>query len=264
LRYELPSVEEIEGPAPLATPFPIVLSFALFVLVLVCFFIGVVFGYAGLEFAKGFLRGLGVPASAAPVGHGTPGSFSDSIIVGCGELGGAAVVLSLLPYLARKSLRALGYVWPSFGAIGFAAIAALATLAFEIAYGFARAALHQKPHVQAGFESYGFQSMTDAIFGVTTSCVVAPFAEETIFRGFLFNALAARVRLPFAYVLGAAAFAAMHLDLVIAPELVASGLVLTFVYRRTGSIYASMITHGLGNAAFVIPYVLKMHAKHAH
>jgi membrane protease YdiL (CAAX protease family) len=245
-------------------PFPILLSIALALLVLVGMVLGVTLGLLANEFARVFLRGLALSSSAFPKVHSGPGSSGDSIVVGCGELGGAAVVLLFLPYVAQKPLRALGYIAPSIGAIGVAVVAATADMIVTLGYGFARSAFHQSPHVQAGFASYRFGSTTDAILGAFTLCVVAPFAEETIFRGFLFNALAARMRLPFAYLIAATAFAAIHLDIVIAPALVVSGLILTFVYRRTGSIYASMITHGIGNAVFAIPYILDMHTRHAH
>ena len=91
---------------------------------------------------------------------------------------------------------------------------------------------------------------------VVLACVAAPFFEELTFRGFVFNAF--RRYLPgwAAIILGGIAFGFAHLQPgnagAIAP-LAAGGMVLAWVYYRTGSLFASMITHATFN---LVPVVL--------
>lgn len=82
-------------------------------------------------------------------------------------------------------------------------------------------------------------------------CVVAPFCEEFLFRGFIFTALRNwRGTLPAAVISGLL-FGAVHagsapaLDLV---PLAALGFGLCMLYRYTGSLYPGMAAHSLNNS----------------
>lgn len=77
--------------------------------------------------------------------------------------------------------------------------------------------------------------------------VVAPFAEEIFFRGLVFGGLAQRLPLAVAAAVSALLFALLHGIGVLAPIFVL-GLGLAYVYHRTGSLWASMVTHSLVNA----------------
>lgn len=85
--------------------------------------------------------------------------------------------------------------------------------------------------------------------------VLAPFAEEAFFRGYVFRAyLEARGWL-WAYPLSAALFALLHTNLPAAAPIFAMGLVLAWVYDRTRSIVPCAIAHGFNNAvSFVAVY----------
>jgi hypothetical protein len=83
------------------------------------------------------------------------------------------------------------------------------------------------------------------------TCVVAPIAEEILFRGFIFTALRSwRGTLPAALLTGVL-FGAVHagsapaLDLV---PLAALGVGLCLLYRRTGSLYPCFAAHSLNNS----------------
>ncbi len=87
--------------------------------------------------------------------------------------------------------------------------------------------------------------------------VVAPFSEELFFRGLIFGGLAQRMPVPLAAGISALLFALLHGIGVVAPIFVL-GLGLAYVYRRTGSLWASMCTHSLVNVTsltllFVLP-----------
>ncbi|HEX3510739.1 MAG TPA: CPBP family intramembrane glutamic endopeptidase [Solirubrobacteraceae bacterium] len=82
-------------------------------------------------------------------------------------------------------------------------------------------------------------------------CVVAPMAEEMLFRGYMFSALRNWRGTQTAAVLTGLLFGAVHagsapvLDLV---PLAVLGYGLCLLYRRTGSLYPCMAAHSLNNS----------------
>jgi membrane protease YdiL (CAAX protease family) len=88
--------------------------------------------------------------------------------------------------------------------------------------------------------------------------VVAPVAEEVFFRGVLQSALAGALRNRWlAIVLAAAAFGAVHLT---QPQavlpLIAMGLVLGYLYERTGTLAAPIAVHVLFNLKTLVWHLL--------
>ncbi len=81
--------------------------------------------------------------------------------------------------------------------------------------------------------------------------VLAPFSEEIFFRGLVFGGLAQRLPAALAAVISALLFALLHGIGVIGPIFVL-GLGLAYVYRRTGTVWASMVTHSLVNAVSLV------------
>ena len=103
---------------------------------------------------------------------------------------------------------------------------------------------------------YGESGVADVTIGFLI-VVVAPVTEEIFFRGFLFSGM--RRRLPFA---GAAAISAGVWGIFhytgpgtwgVVVQLVVFGIVLAWLYERTGSIWPTIGVHALNNAiAFAI------------
>ena len=84
-----------------------------------------------------------------------------------------------------------------------------------------------------------------------TAVVVAPVCEEIIFRGYLYG-VAKRFCGPFAAALATSlAFAAAHASLMALLPLALFGLLLAWLYERTGSIWAPIAAHACFNAATV-------------
>ena len=85
---------------------------------------------------------------------------------------------------------------------------------------------------------------------------VAPVVEEIAFRGLLFGALCKRGTSPlFATLVSALVFAAFHAEPARIGILIALGIVLGEVRRRTGSTSAAIVTHMMNNipaAAFLV------------
>lgn len=84
-------------------------------------------------------------------------------------------------------------------------------------------------------------------------CVLVPIGEEIFFRGFLYGALRARVRLPLAVGLSALIFAFVHLPAIFTflPILVL-GAVLALLYERTGTLLPGIIVHSINNAIAIL------------
>ena len=96
-----------------------------------------------------------------------------------------------------------------------------------------------------------------ALYGV----LIAPFAEEAIFRGLLYPAVKrwlgdTRQAAISSAVLVSLIFAAIHLSWTAAPGLFALALVLTYVYEKTNSLAAIVIAHATNNFLSLVPLLL--------
>lgn len=80
-----------------------------------------------------------------------------------------------------------------------------------------------------------------------SAAVVAPFAEEVLFRGFIFPGLAGRLGRVRAALASAGLFALAHLHPLTFPPLFALGVALAFLYDRFRSIWPCVIVHALTN-----------------
>jgi uncharacterized protein len=87
---------------------------------------------------------------------------------------------------------------------------------------------------------------------VVGGTVLAPVAEELVFRAGLFRFLRTRVPRWGAYALSACVFAALHFNLAGFAGLVALGVVFAAGYERTGRIATAIVAHGLFNLLAVI------------
>lgn len=86
--------------------------------------------------------------------------------------------------------------------------------------------------------------------------VVAPIAEELIFRGYLLGKLLRHVPVWLAIVLSAALFAVAHGQFNVALDTFALGIVLAFVRVKSGSVWPSVLIHAIKNAvAFYLLFV---------
>ncbi|HET6315933.1 MAG TPA: CPBP family intramembrane glutamic endopeptidase, partial [Chloroflexota bacterium] len=91
--------------------------------------------------------------------------------------------------------------------------------------------------------------------------VTAPFAEELFFRGVLFGLLRRRQPVWVAYAVSSGLFAAAHLVPArmnasqmagLAVGIFVLGMLLAWTYQHTGSLFPSMVAHGLNNATSLV------------
>ena len=79
----------------------------------------------------------------------------------------------------------------------------------------------------------------------------APLAEEVFFRGFIFSGLRGRLGFIGAAVASSLLFALLHLDPRVIVPLFVTGMLLAWVYYRTGSLWGPFVAHALQNGLAV-------------
>ena len=88
--------------------------------------------------------------------------------------------------------------------------------------------------------------------------VVAPFAEEVFFRGYLYAGLRELWGRNWALFASSLAFAVVHFTPGVLPPMLLIGLILAYTYERSGSLWPSIALHGAINAiAFVGAYLVE-------
>jgi membrane protease YdiL (CAAX protease family) len=89
--------------------------------------------------------------------------------------------------------------------------------------------------------------------------VVAPVAEETIFRGYLYGVLKRYAGGVVAALITAGMFAAMHGSLSALPPLFVLALCLTLAYEATGSLLVNIFMHSMFNLGNLLLMLWSMH-----
>ncbi len=95
-------------------------------------------------------------------------------------------------------------------------------------------------------------SLEDRLLLIGTALVIAPVAEELIFRGYIFGVLCRYVGKWWALLISAMVFAAIHAHIPSLAGLFALAITLTLVYEGTGSLWAAILMHSLFNAITVV------------
>jgi membrane protease YdiL (CAAX protease family) len=90
--------------------------------------------------------------------------------------------------------------------------------------------------------------------------VLAPFAEEFLFRGFLYRALRNGIGIAGGAIVSGLFFGALHIDaatgerLLQVVPLAVLGILLALLYEKTGTLYASIGVHATNNSIAVLAY----------
>lgn len=94
------------------------------------------------------------------------------------------------------------------------------------------------------------------VLGAFLAAILAPVAEETFFRGFVFGGLRKSVGPWAAAIMSAALFMLAHISPAVFIPIFLIGLVLAWVYLKTGSLWYSILTH-MGYNALVVFVALR-------
>lgn len=239
---EKPSTSEPSPPLPTSsTPdtFPWTRSLAVFGAVALAFLAGQVLN-AFVTFKL-----LHTSVADARANHLTWGIVAGQFV---GYLPILVALLWAVPWAARRSLRDLGLRWFDRRAIGAGLAGTVAMYAVTIGVaGIQFAFTHQKPE-EAAISLFTSTHDATLIASFTVlATIAAPFMEEFVFRGFVFGALLRYSPVWIAATLSGILFGIVHGSASAFLPLAASGIVLAYVYYRSGSLAASMLAHALFN-----------------
>ena len=155
--------------------------------------------------------------------------------------------LADLGWRMPRPLGRLGWLpWLAIGVVG----AVVALLAAELLGSLATQILPNSPNTQctAVRDEYGGY----VAVAIPLVCLIAPLAEESIFRGFIYGWLRRRLPVLPAVIVSAAVFSAAHLVLVLALPLFGVGVILAVLYEYSDSLLPGAIVHGLFNLVGII------------
>lgn len=167
-----------------------------------------------------------------------------------GEVAFFLSVLFWVRYVNRGSLAALGTTKRPWGDLISGAVAGGALIL--IGSGFL-ALVRTAAGVVLGRELPQPEQVVSCVTGswlfVLAPVVVlaAPIGEEIFFRGFLYNALRRRFRVPLAAVISSVLFALVHVHPLLIASLFVVGVGLALIYERRQSLLASVAAHATFN-----------------
>lgn len=107
---------------------------------------------------------------------------------------------------------------------------------------------------QIGFDN--LQQRYEYLLAFLTLVIIAPLAEETLFRGYLYGKLRGHVPIWLAMVITSALFGAVHLQPNIAVDTFVLSLVMCSLREVTGSIWTGILLHMIKNGlAFYLLFI---------
>ncbi len=176
------------------------------------------------------------------------------------ELPVVIAVLATLPRLTRFSLQQLGFVTPNARTIGIAVGGMIAaTVATEIIGNVLQTVTHQH-YTQDVIKLFlGLRGKSQIGLFALYAIILAPIAEETVFRLFIFNIGLRYGGFWVGAILSGLLFGLAHLSKFDAMSLAFNalplacvGMIFCGVYYLSRNAYASMIAHGLFNALSLV------------
>jgi membrane protease YdiL (CAAX protease family) len=206
----------------------------------------------GVAMVIGLLFLGGIPVFLIAGDSGLDATIGSQVVLEAALLGTALFIAGRETNLPA-AVRALGLRRPAVPWIGLTLLGLLVYLGFAVLF----ASLVANPEQVDVADQLGFdQSLLGAISAALLIVIVAPVAEEVFFRGFFFGGLRARLPFPWAALLSGLFFGSIHLttgDAAVAVQLSVLGIVLAYLYERTGSLWAPIALHTINNAlAFIV------------
>jgi membrane protease YdiL (CAAX protease family) len=179
-------------------------------------------------------------------------------------LGVALSVLFFIVLPRRGDMRSLAYRFPGLSALAVAASVVVLILVglvvLQLVFQTFFPGYHLQGNTQQEIPTRNGVSLPVRVVVFVWAALEAPLAEETLFRGILFQGLRhfADRWLPYqvavflAAVVSGAIFGLAHNEPHTLPILIFMGIALAYVFQVSRSIYASALVHGLINALAII------------
>ncbi len=157
----------------------------------------------------------------------------------------------------KEKLIALGISSKNFfrnvfyGVIGYIAIIPVLILILVVIAFFANM-FKYVPEKQAVVELFLKEKDTRFLFYTSIfAAVLGPIIEELFFRGFMYNAFKKRIGIFWAMLITAATFAALHAHAVGFLPIMVLGMLLAYLYEKTGTLVSSITVHMVHNLSMV-------------
>ena len=193
------------------------------------------------------------------IGPALSSETTDAILMAVGYLFWGGCTIALIVYRIGRRRRVwelLGLKWHRVaagvgqGIVGFGVVVALLAIALSVLgqFGIERIVpLAPKAPLDVFLETRN--PLTFAIYFLLVG-IVAPVVEEVIFRGFVYPGLRRIMTVPAAALISALIFASVHIAVPVGNLLVIVlvGVVLAYLYERSGSLIAPMVTHAMYNS----------------
>ncbi len=152
--------------------------------------------------------------------------------------------------------------WQSLGFRSFKVWRGLSLSAAVVALGILISYLYELllggAEIQASNDMY--TALTDSGFGIATvaitAVIVAPFAEEVFFRGFLFTGINKRWGYSWGVIASGALFAVAHLGSGGLVPIFILGMLLAWLYIKTGSLWPCIFAHFAYNSLALLFMVI--------
>ena len=167
-------------------------------------------------------------------------------------------------YILRRhgrGLKELGWQWgkPSrtlaYGTLGALVALVLSYGAFFLVYLIFYLLAGRGP-VSADSEQMQDLSNGYLVLVIVVVVILAPIFEELFFRGLFYPALRNRLKPAWAIILNGAVFGVIHFQPLFMVSLILVGITLAYLYEKTDSLAAPIITHALYNLAVIIVSLL--------
>ena len=204
--------------------------------------------------AASVLVSVTIPITDAVTNGGDPAvrTAAESFVEQASFYGGALFNIWVLVGLRRGgTLFHLGWRRFSWWWIPIAVVAAFATL--EIADILQLVSQHLFPSAQnTQCQAVQHDYSHFIALAIIVVCFMAPLAEETIFRGFVFGWLYRVMPAGLAIVVSGAIFAALHGVLLLFIPLWSVGIILAVMFHSSRSLWPGAITHALFNLPGII------------
>ncbi len=176
----------------------------------------------------------------------------------------ASLDVALLAIVYLRVVRPGAVSWSAMGLslqhpgkrvlLGLSYGVALFTLSSLLEYLLSRVGVQQTQNLT--FQSVTRASLQEFGLILLAGAVLAPVVEEIYFRGYVFRAYLDQKGPWRAFLFSAGLFAVVHLNLPALLPIFAMGLLLSFIYYRTGSIVPAIVAHSFNNAAaFTLLYL---------
>lgn len=107
----------------------------------------------------------------------------------------------------------------------------------------------RQPVVELFLKEKGMAFLT---YSSLFAAIVGPIIEELFFRGFMYGALKKYIGIFWAMTATACLFAALHTHIVGFFPIMALGMLLAYIYEKTGTLVASVTVHVVHNLSMIL------------